>query len=402
MKKKLLLPASCLLAIAAVLCFQNLAPQKNQLPRMLVDKVIHPRPVAEFEPTFGVAISEQILFRESGIEMVRTIIQAKAKVYIFMTAAFKDQVEELFNKAKPFSADELAAITQIPLEHDSPWLRDYFPVPILRVYPFLPATPTFVDFVYRDGNSYDDAAIHQFALAINSSVEHLPIVMDGGNFMSNGETCVVSEEIADDPESTTRKDQMDFVLSEHIAEIFQLALGCRKTQIVSQIPHPHVDMFLKFINKDTVLINEIQDRSMALLADADLDDKVKIPKIKAELDRIAKDLSKSFRVIRVPMPLPVHDIFFTYVNSVIVNDTVIIPKYQNPDPARGNYPDQGYYASYEEEVQKAYQGLGMKPVFLTADDLIKDGGAFHCVTFHLPDLDAIVPDSSHLAFKPKP
>ncbi len=402
MKKKLLLPATCLLAIAAVLYFQNLAPRKDQLPRMLVDKAIHPRPVAEFEPTFGVAISEQILFRESGIEMVRTIIQAKAKVYIFMTAAFKDQLEELFNKAKPFSADELAAITRVPLEHESPWLRDYFPVPILRVYPFLPPTPTFVDFVYRDGNSYDDAAIHQFALAINSSVEHLPIVMDGGNFMSNGETCVVSEEIADDPESTPRKDQMDFVLSEHIAEIFQLALGCRKTQIVSQIPHPHVDMFLKFINKDTVLINEIQDRSMALLADADLDDKVKIPKIKAELDRIAKDLSKSFRVIRVPMPLPVHDIFFTYVNSVIVNDTVIIPRYQNPDPTRGTYPDQRYYASYEEEVQKAYQGLGMKPVFLTADDLIKDGGAFHCVTFHLPDLDAIVPDSSHLAVKPKP
>jgi len=402
MKKKLLLPAICLLAIAAVLYFQNLALQKNTVARMLMDKTIHPRPLAEFEPTFGVAVSEQILFRESGVEMVRAIIDAKAKVYIFMTADFKDQVEELFQKKKPFTADELAAITQVQLEHESLWLRDFFPVPILRVYPFLPPTPTFVDFVYRDGNSYDDAAIHQFALAINSSVEHLPIVMDGGNFMTNGETCVVSEEMADDPESTPREDRVDFVLNEHIPEIFRLALGCRKTEIVSQIPHPHVDMFLKFINKETVLVNEIQDRSMALLADAGLDDKVKIPKIKAELDRIAKDLSKSFRVIRVPMPLPVHDIFFTYANSVIVNDTVIIPKYLNPDPTRGTYPDQRYYASYEEEVRKAFQGLGMKPVFLAADDLIKDGGAFHCVTFHLPDLDAIVPDSSHLAVKPKP
>ncbi len=401
MKKKLLLPATCLLAIAAVLLIQNQAPRKNQTTRLPLDKSVRPRPIAEFEPTFGVAISEQILFRESGIELVHELIKAKSKVYIFMTAALKDQVEELFTKKKPFTGDELLAITRIQLEHESPWLRDYFPVPTLRVYPFLPPTPSFVDFVYRDGNSYDDAAIHQFALAINSSVEHLPIVMDGGNFMTNGDTCVVSEEMSDDPESS-RKDQAEFKLSDHVADIFQLAIGCRKTKIVSQIPHPHVDMFLKFINKDTVLVNEIQDRTLALMTDIEVDEKVKIPKIKMELDRIAQDLSKSFRVIRVPMPLPVHDIFFTYVNSVIVNDTVIIPSYKNPDPTRGSYPDQRYYASYEEEVRKAYQDLGLKPVFLRADDLIKDGGAFHCITFHLPDLESIVPDTSHLAVKPKP
>ena len=75
------------------------------------------------------------------------------------------------------------------MEHENPWLRDYFPVPTLRIYPFLSPTPSFVDFVYRDGNSYGDAAFHQFALAIHSSVEHLPIVIDGGNFMTKGETC---------------------------------------------------------------------------------------------------------------------------------------------------------------------------------------------------------------------
>jgi agmatine/peptidylarginine deiminase len=224
--------------------------------------------------------------------------------------------------------------------------------------------------------------------------------MDGGNFMTNGDSCIVSEEMSEDPESP-RQYEAGFTLSDHVADIFQLALGCRKTHIVSQIPHPHVDMFLKFLNKDTILVNEIQDRTMALLDATDPDDKVKILKIKTELDRIAKDLSKSYRVVRVPMPLPVHDIFFTYANSVIVNDTVIIPSYKNPDPNRGTYPDQPYYASYEEEVKKTYQELGLKPVFLRSDDLIKDGGSFHCVTFHLPDLDAIVPDTSHLAAKPK-
>ncbi|WP_141730990.1 agmatine deiminase family protein [Oligoflexus tunisiensis] len=401
MKKKLLLPATCLLAIAAVLGYQNWAPQKIQISSFKFEKTIQPRPLAEYEPMFGVAVSEQVLFRESGIELVRAMLAAKAKVYIFMTAGFKEQVEELFTEKKPFKADELKSITRVELEHESPWLRDFFPIPVLRAYPFIPPTPSFVDFVYRDGSSYDDAAIHQFALAINSSVEHLPIVMDGGNFMTNGETCIVSEEMSDDPESNRPKDP-NFSISDHVADIFQLALGCRKTRVVSQIPHPHVDMFLKFVNRNTILVNEIQDRAMDLLDDADPDSKVKIPKIKSELDRIAKDLSKTFRVVRVPMPLPVYDIFFTYANSVIVNDTVIIPSYKNPDPSRGTYPDQHFYASYEEEVRKAYQEVGLKTVFLKADDLIKDGGAFHCVTFHLPDLEAIVPESSHLAAKPKP
>ncbi|MCX6128782.1 MAG: agmatine deiminase family protein [Proteobacteria bacterium] len=400
MKKKLLLPASCLLAVVAILYFQDRTPRLHPLPEFFYKKTIHPRPIAEFEPSFGVALSEQMLFKVSGIQLVQELIKARVKVYLFVAQSFHEQTEELLTVQKPFKTDELKSITKISLEHESPWLRDYMPIPILKVYPFLPPTPSFVDFVYRDGNSYDDAAIHQFAIAINSSVEHLPIVMDGGNFMTNGDICIVSQELADDPESPQRT-QANFQLSEHVEDIFQMALGCRKTRIVSQIPHPHVDMFLKFVNKDTILVNDIQDRALALLTEADIDDKVRIPKIKVELDRIAHELSKDFRVIRVPMPLPVHDIFFTYVNSVIVNDTVIIPSYQNPEPSRGNYPDQKFYASYEEAVQKSYRELGLKPVLLKADDLIKDGGAFHCITFHLPDLDAIVPDTSHLAAKPK-
>ena len=401
MKKKLILPAICLLALAAILYFQDQVSIKNPFPQAFAVKTIHPRPVAEFEPTFGVAFSEQMLFKESGVQLVHELLKAHAKIYLFITQPFHEQVEELFTKQKPFDADELSAITKIPLEHESPWVRDYLPIPILKIYPYLPPTPSFVDFVYRDGSSYDDAAIHQFALAINSSVEHLPIAMDGGNFMSNGDVCIVSEELADDPESPQRN-QLNFQLSDHIEEIFRLALGCRKTRIVSQIAHPHVDMFLKFVSKNTILVNEITSSSLALLADADIDDKVKIPKIKAELDRIAQDLSQDFQVVRIPMPLPVHDIFFTYTNSVIVNDTVIIPSYHNPDPSRGSYPDRHLYASYEDVVQKTYRELGLRTVMLKADDLIKDGGAFHCITFHLPDLDAIVPDTSHLAAKPKP
>ncbi len=400
MKKFSLFFAACF--FLAILAFAfKLAWQHSNTPfPLLSDSYIHPRPIAEFERTHGLALSEQMLFRASGIKLIQAVIAAKAQVYLFTSQALRTEVERVFHQQKPFNSVELQAIHRLNLEHESPWLRDYLPIPIIKGFRFLPLIPYFVDFVYRDGHSYDDAAIHQFGLTIDFGIEHLPIVMDGGNFMTNGEICIISEEVANDDEKTTTAQQTS-ALSEQIPDIFQRFLGCRQTLVVSQIPHPHVDMFLKIINKDSILVNEIDEKALQHLASFDLEDQVKIPKIKAALDQIARQLSRHFKVTRIPMPLPVHDIFFTYSNSMIVNDTVIIPSYKNPDPGRGIYPDLADYASYEEKVREIYASFGFKLAFLPADDLIKDGGAFHCVSFHLPDLEAIVPDSSQLAVRPK-
>ncbi len=400
MKNKLTLLATALLSAAAALLIQRIIPVNKTQDSALIDQKVSVRPIAEFEPSFGLAVSEQILFRTAGIDLVKEIIKGRGRVYLFTTQPLHDQVEDLLHEKKPFSPEELDQVTKIQLEHESFWVRDFFPLPILKAYPTLPPTPSFVDFVYRDGNSFDDAAIHQFALAINSSVEHLPIVLDGGNFMTDGENCLLSEELAADPDAP-QLDASDAHLERHIAGILRDSMGCQRTIIVSQIPHPHVDMWLKFVKKGTILVNQITDRTLQTIGSLDREEQERIQKIKVALDQTATRLAKSFQVVRLPMPVPIHDIFFTYANSVIVNDTVIIPHYQNPDPSRGSYPDKQLYAAYEEEVAKIYRAQGLRPVFLESDDLIKEGGSFHCVTFHLPDLDAIMNDQSHLASRAK-
>jgi agmatine/peptidylarginine deiminase len=400
MKRYLILLATALLSAAVVLLSQRLDPRIQRLFHPPSEAKLALRPIAEFEPSFGVALSEHILFQASGVELVREIIRARGKIYLFTTESLQDETEELFQVKKPFSPEEMDAITKIQLEHESLWLRDFLPIPVLRVYPRLPPTPSFVDFVYRDGNSFDDAAIHQFALAINSSVEHLPIVLDGGNFMTDGESCILSEEMSADPDAPSFVTG-DASLDQHVAPILDAAMGCQRTFVVSQRPHPHVDMWIKFARKGTVLINEIEEESLSLASELEPGQLERIRKIKIALDETAVRLGKAFRVIRLPMPLPVNDIFFTYANSVIVNDTVIIPSYQDPEPKRGSYPDRTLYPKYETRVAEAFRSLGFRPVFLNGDELIKEGGAFHCVTFHLPDLDAIMNDKSQLAIRPK-
>lgn len=400
MRIKITLLATAVLSAAGALLIQQLftfsegKPSAHPIPGGVL------RPIGEFEPSFGLAVSEQLLFRAAGRELVKEIIKARSRVYLYTTPTFQEQLDELLNEKKPFSPEELDQITKIQLEHESFWLRDFFPIPILKTYPTLPPTPSFVDFVYRDGNSFDDAAIHQFALAINSSVEHLPLVIDGGNFMTDSSGCVLSNELTADPEAPQLSRGHPEVAN-HIGAILRQAMGCEKTEIVSQIPHPHVDMWMKFVKKGTLLLNEISEQSLSLIASLEPEEQDRIRKIKLSLDQTAKHLAKSFQVIRLPMPLPVHDIFFTYANSVIVNDTVIIPKFKNPDPTRGPFPDKQLYAAYEEEVARIYRAQGLRPVFIDGDELIKEGGSFHCVTFHLPDLDSIVNDPDHLASRPK-
>ncbi|RYZ51865.1 MAG: hypothetical protein EOP07_20550, partial [Proteobacteria bacterium] len=242
------------------------------------------RPIAEFEPMFGIGISEQMLFKKQGIPFMKALLASNARVYIFVTGERSQEVDKLIRSSPLLHGAEREAIVKIQLEHESIWTRDYFPLPVLRAIPHTIPTPSFVDFVYRDGNTLDDAAIHQLALAINLSVEHLPIVLDGGNFMTNGESCVLSEEISQDPEILLLNSP-EPPLESSLGDIFKASMGCKKTVLVSQIPHPHVDMWMKFLNKSTLAVNEIDRQEIAKSADLNSYDKDKAQKIADELDR---------------------------------------------------------------------------------------------------------------------
>ena len=91
------------------------------------------------------------------------------------------------------------------------------------------------------------------------------------------------------------------------------------------------------------------------------------------------------------MPLPKQTTFLTYANSLIVNDKVVVPRY-SPLPYKKEgekQPDADLYADYEQRVTTAFKKFGLQTIFLDADQLIREGGAFHCVSFHVNDLEAI-------------
>ncbi len=100
------------------------------------------------------------------------------------------------------------------------------------------------------------------------------------------------------------------------------------------------------------------------------------------------------------MPLPVNEVFLTYANAVLVNRKAIIPRYRLSKEGH-KYVDQDLFSSYEDAVAQVFHQYGYETAFVEADELMRDGGAFHCVSFHLPDLDSILKEKGHLAIRSK-
>ncbi len=347
---------------------------------------IKTRPIAEYEPTYAIAMSEDLLARDVGIQLLKAIIKAGAKVYLFRKSELLlDQSQD--QPVDPrITAEEWKSVTPIQIDHESFWLRDYLPLPLLRLYPHLPPVPTFLDFVYRDAKSFDDVAIYQFALAIDSSIEHVPLVLDGGNFMTDGFTCLISQEIKRDlsaPSAPSHAEPADLMTIVHDV------LGCQQTLAVSAKPHPHVDMWIKFMSKNQVLVNQIDGKALELASSLSSEEQSRIKEIKNSLDLVAKDLSKAMTVTRIPMPLPTEATFMTYANSVIVNKTIITPSFLNTPTENAKHPDAELFPAYEQRVREVFEHFGFQTQFIEADQLIREGGAFHCVTYHLNNLEDI-------------
>ncbi|MCA9543663.1 MAG: agmatine deiminase family protein, partial [Myxococcales bacterium] len=200
--------------------------------------------------------------------------------------------------------------------------------------------------------------------------------MEGGNFMTNGEgLCVATEWLVEQnyPKSASQ-----------VRAIAKAHLGCDELVILERLEGEgtgHVDMYAKFLDRDTVLVGTYDRRED--------------PTNAALLDRNAQQLARlGLDVVRIPMPRPTYPVYRSYTNSLIVNDTVLVPTYR-ADRSR----ESEAVAIYRRELP------GHRVVTLDAEDAIQLGGAIHCVTmgFVLEGRGPVIPrDPEPVRPEPEP
>ena len=350
------------------------------LPRALAAPSVEPVP--EYAPVQAVLLSEDLF--SAGYhapELLDAITAAKAEPWIVTaepreTAALQKSLGEAGVTAAQLKA---AAFFYVP--HGNLWLRDYGPVMTAERTEGAGGTRlSFVDLKYDGAASVNDDFPRSLGKLLNVPTSYLPVLVDGGNFLSAGDFCFTSaakvassDELIEGPMA--------------LATRHGTALGCKKVLVVRDPPHEHVDMWMKVVGRDTVLVNELSADTLKLVEAQYGYIPADVAELKARLDGGARQLeAPGMKVQRLPMPLPYRGAFRTFANALLVNGTAIVPSFQRYGWGYDVYPDAKLEAGYEAAARKAYEDNGFHVRFVNADGLIFNGGGFHCVLLQIPAL----------------
>jgi agmatine/peptidylarginine deiminase len=328
------------------------------------------RPVPEFARTAAVALSGDLFnYGYQAPELAAAIEAAGASVVVLAP--------------QPGAARTWGARKTLELPHGAIWLREFGGFPFAEAGGGAPERLRFVDFTYDAalGEADAEAVAPRLAAALGAQAARSRVPLDGGNFLTDGRTCVIST-----PVETTLATRSPEVRDVVAARNALREAGCPEVLVVEAPPHAHVDMWMKIVGPRQVLVNEISAATLAAAREFYGRVTPELLALKTSLDEKARFLARRFTVHRLPMPLPYRGVFRTYANALLVNGRAIVPRYTRFGWGFEEYPDSSLAERYEAGVRKAFGDAGFAVAFVAADGMIYNGGAFHCVTLNIPEL----------------
>lgn len=362
------------------------------------------------------------VLRENGVKM-------KA-VKIFTSYARKDRYTNFFaNPKNIFIRDFAPVFVNATQKHSEQVVLDFNYFQSFRKNGVL-------DFYSASSDLYDDADVKVIADAMNLTRHSLPLFFEWGNLIKNKQGfCLATDRLyrwnsvydygnekyrqtsvirdmayfEDDPRSgvlskfirmapdatsrfgISRSGSLEKRME--IRKIFKKFVGCKKLVVIDQPPelldHSHVDTWLRFIDDETLLV---ADYDGAVLAAAPPDIKSLAHARKDFFDRqvdfIQKELiafgQNRVQIIRVNQPLPYRldkqIVSPTYLNFLIVNGTILVPRYGNIAPFSKFYRDQTMLLTYESQLKAILTKKFHSLTWIDSDRSIQHYGALHCVT----------------------
>lgn len=248
-----------------------------------------------------------------------------------------------------------ASYTKISAPLDTVWMRDYGPFGVSG------GKPGIVDSIYRhyQYRRNDDAVPGVLGKAKGIGVYGMPIIMDGGNLMVDSQGTLFMTKRTYLWNSNMSEEQVNTHLKNY--------LKVKKIVAFDYAGYPgepgdgtgHVDMYVKLLNDNTVLLAVTNDEPFKTACD----------KAMAWFKANKAPNGQPYKIITVKAWAT--DAWYTYTNSLVVNNVAIIPSYS------GHPQD-------EAAAKAAYEQAGYTVVQVPSDDSIVAGGSIHCVTQTIP------------------
>lgn len=341
--------------------------------------------IPEYAPSEGVIISSKLLTDYNANEEIKAFAESDVKIIYVVGSFLEFQNFLTLVEASAHLLPYKNKFGHLPLltPQESVWARDWSP--------FFASTankaPKILDFNYYVKRRVDDSVPR--ALAEKSQIPRLslPLYLEGGNFMNTSSGhCFTSDKVT--ARNAQKSIPQDEIFSEaEIKEFFKVYGGCEKLEILPRLPHEptgHIDMWAKLLNDNTVLIGQMDEESVNLAN-----------QFGPEALQVNKDISKflnenaekfkthGFSVVRVPMPTVYNGVFRSYTNSILLNKTAVVPRYQKMQNIL-EYIDAHRIEAWENQVKSAYENAGYEVKSALSDALIYEGGAVHCTAMQVP------------------
>lgn len=369
----------------------------------------------EYLPTQGMLISEHLAEFPNGKAFLSALLNAGAEVWLLSSNQdLLQQTRTILSQRFGLQDNQMAKLRALPIPTETVWARDW--APLFSYSTQQNGEVGLIDYQYYSDRPLDDAVpsalTRYFAgtgpqTGVHLSTLPVNVELEGGNVLCTRKNCFVSEEVVrrvaltkgvtGDPQAIKKE------LEKYLDQDFW---------IVPRMPTEstgHLDIWAKLLNEKTLIVGQISPEGLAAVP-ADL--KATYTHVRDFLEEqatgvdasghenpdslaaIVKRLEPQIQIVRIPMPTPgIYqgiETFRTYTNSFLYNQMAVVPRYTRGNGAiqSGSDPksERDLMLEQEHAVEKVYQEAGYHVNWIRADNLIRDGGAWHCVAMQIPRL----------------
>ncbi len=293
-------------------------------------------------------------------ETLTDIAQAVRGRVLLVALVDSDEEESLVgNVLRPLNlADDNVRVMELAL--DTQWIRDYGPLFVRGESGRI----AIVDATYQNEDRRQDDGVPQaLGNAVGIPVVQLPLVVEGGNLLSNGNGLFLATS------ALLCKNEPGGTDGGSVREQLASHLGCEHLVVLDPLvgePTGHVDMFATFTDSRTVVLAACDpeaDPANAALLDGNAARLAAVPAPYGPL-----------RVVRIPMPPHIDGVWRTYNNVIFANGALLMPTY-------GRLDRQGERIA-AERFSEMLPGWQILPIDASA--LIRMDGALHCISMNVP------------------
>jgi agmatine deiminase len=268
--------------------------------------------------------------------------------------------------------------------YNTVWIRDYGAT---NAYGNHVDSLYLVDWIYNRPRPFDDKVPKIISEYLNlplfsTANQPYDLVHTGGNFMTDGQGTGFASKLVIEENGPNGVYNNTIRTEAGIDSIMKSFMGINRFIKTEMLPYNsinHIDMYMKLLNEETLLVGEYPTG----VADG--------PQIETNIQYIQNNFKSVFgspyKIVRIPMPPDTcgnypdytgpsctslgsssyigH--YRTFVNLVFVNKTVLVPIYS---------------WQYDTTALRILRQKlpGYKVVGIDCDEIIKNGGALHCIT----------------------